>query len=97
MPKTVPDWAFINGKARPIRYTPGYEEGFVGLSKLEKDHLRALSSEDGKTYAHTADRKERKQRAQAAKETPSRARLAPRVQEIQAVRLDAPRHHPKIW
>ena len=94
----MPDWAFIRGKVRPIRHTPGYAEEFVGLSQREKDSLRKMSSEDGNTYAHTADRQGRARRAEAARSRPRLSgRLAQSVQEASAARLDAPRHHPKIW
>lgn len=44
------DFYFANGKAHPIRSSPGYDDAFVGLREADKQYLRGGTS----SYTYTA-------------------------------------------
>jgi hypothetical protein len=84
----LPDWIMVNGKPRPIRSSPGYEVAFEGLTQKDKDYLR---QEYGGGYTHTADRKSRQERINAAADRTSLhsgARLTPQAQQAQLDKMN---------
>jgi hypothetical protein len=77
-----PDWYRDKyGRPHPVRGTPGYEDGFVGMSRADKRYLKSGSDQPRGGYTIEASGRARratapKRRSTATRDTTAGERLA---------------------